>query len=335
MDRAVADRELEEAGEAFGRGDLDGVIAHLSAAIRGFTDLGLPRQAALASARMGDVMTTLGQPTAARVWIRRAERLVADLEPCIEQGWVALMLVGCEVDDPAVLLARAERALDLARRFGDLDLEAKALADGGLAHVQAGRVAQGMAMLDEAMALAAVVQQPDVAGKSICSFFTACYYAGDVERFGTWTPALRQHGLISAAPGVPAFLSGHCDAVQANLLVELGRWTEATELLERAIAQLEAVGMVPWHPAIGLAGLRALQGRWTEAEALLLGREQSMDALLPSARLHLARGDHRLATAAVHRGLATWPVPAPPRTTSRPAPGPSGSPPSGPGPPPR
>ena len=55
---------------------------------------------------------------------------------------------------PSVLVERAELALDRARRFGDVDLEVKALADGGLAHVQAGRVAEGMAMLDEAMALA-------------------------------------------------------------------------------------------------------------------------------------------------------------------------------------
>ena len=62
--------------------------------------------------------------------------------------------MGCDVDDPAELLAAAELALDRARRFGDVNLETKALADGGLAHVQAGRVAEGMALLDEAMALA-------------------------------------------------------------------------------------------------------------------------------------------------------------------------------------
>jgi hypothetical protein len=161
-----------------------------------------------------------------------------------------------------------------------------------------------MGLLDEAMALVGgPADDPEVAGKSVCSFFTACYYAGDVERFRTWTPTLRQHGLIGAEPGVPAFLSSHCHTVQAGLLVERGRWTEASDLLERSIAALEAVGMPPWHPAIGLADLRALQGRWTEAEALLLGKEQTMQALLPAARLQLARGDHHLAIAAATRGL--------------------------------
>jgi hypothetical protein len=40
-----------------------------------------------------------------------------------------------------------------------------------------------------------------------------------------------------------------------------------------------------------------------DAEALLLGKEQSMQALLPAARLHAARGDHDLALSTAHRGL--------------------------------
>ena len=303
MHQAEAERALLLADEAFGRFDVEGVITHTSAAIRGFTEAGVPKEAALACARLADTLSMIGQLTAARAWVRRAERLVADLEPCIEQGWVALMVVGCEVDDNDVLLARAELALDRARRFGDLDLEAKALADGGLAHVQAGRVAQGMAMLDEAMAMASLVSRGDVAGKSVCSFFAACYCTADVERFGRWTPLLREQGLVGSGSGPAQFLSSHCDSVQAMLLVELGRWGEAEALLLRATAELEAAGIPPWHPVIALADLRALQGRLTDAEALLIGKEQTMQALLPAARVHLARGDHRLAIAAAERGL--------------------------------
>ena len=61
-----------------------------------------------------------------------------------------------------------------------------------------------------------------------------------------------------------------------------------------------------WHPDIALADLRVRQGRFAEAEELLLGKDQSMQALLPAARLHLARGDHELARA-VHGGdCASW-----------------------------
>jgi hypothetical protein len=229
---------------------------------------------------------------------------VQDEPPCLEQGWAAVAAMGCDVDDPAALLAAAELALEQARRFGDINLETKALADAGPTHVQAGRVAGGMALLDEAMALACGAADDAItAGKSACSFFTACCYATDFQRAASWANLLRQQGLIGLAPGA-VVLSNHCDSVQATLLMELGRWTEAEAVLVRARADCEAITSASsWHPDIALADLRIRQDRLAEAEALLLGKDQSMQALLPTARLHLARGDHRLARAAALRGL--------------------------------
>ncbi|MFP5376579.1 MAG: hypothetical protein ACLGIO_07350, partial [Acidimicrobiia bacterium] len=294
---------LEGAGAAL---DVDAVVAELSGAVRRLTAAGDRRRAALACARLGDVFASLvGNQTAARAWFVRATRLVEDEPPCIEQGWVAVAALGCDVDDPGVLLARAELALDRARRFGDVNLETKALADAGLAHVQAGRMAQGMALLDEAMALACgPADDAEAAGKSVCSFLTACYHAADFDRASSWAEDLRRHGLIGPAPGVQALVASHCDAVQAALLCELGRWAEAERLLARAIEEFEARMHLPsWHPAIALAELRIRQGRLAEAEMLLLGKEGHLQALLPAARLHLARGDHELARATAVRGL--------------------------------
>ena len=299
-------RQVELADEALKASDVDAATAHLSAAIRGFTTAGDCRRAALACARLGDLFAlALGNLTAARAWFVRAARLVEDEPPCIEQGWVAVAALGCDVDDPAVLLARAELALDRARRFGDVNLETKALADAGLAHVQAGRVAEGMALLDEAMALACgPADNPEAAGKSVCSFLTACYFAADFDRAGSWVDALRRQGLIGTAAGGPVILSNHCDSVQATALCELGRWGEAEALLFRAIEELETrMHMPSWHPAIALAELRIRQGRLADAEMLLLGKDGHVQALLPAARLHLARGDHDLARATAGRGL--------------------------------
>ena len=296
-----AERALAQADDAFARFDLDAVVAHLSAAIREFTAAEKPCQAAMACVRLGDTMANyLGNLTAARAWFSRATRLVAGQPLCLEQGWVAVAAMGCDVDDPADLLVRSELALDRARQFGDLNLETKALADAGLAHVQLGHVIEGMALLDEAMALACgPADDRGTAAKSVCSFFTACYFAVDFERAGSWADLLRQRGLIGlGAPG-PVFLSSHCDSVQATLLLELGRWHDAEALLERARADFEAtMGTASWHPDIALADLRTRQGRYAEAEVLLLGKDQSMQALLPAARLHLERGDPDLSLAA-------------------------------------
>jgi tetratricopeptide (TPR) repeat protein len=301
-----ADRALEQADAALARMEVEAAVAHLSAAIRALTAADERHRAAMACVQLGDVLASaMGNLTASRAWFARARRLVEDLPPCLEQGWVAVAAMGCDVDDPAELLAAAELALDRARRFGDVNLETKALADAGLAHVQAGRVVEGMALLDEAMALACgPADDTGTAAKSACSFFTACYHAADFERAGSWAGMLRRQGLISDAPGGPVFLSAHCDSVQATLLVELGRWSEAESVLTRAKAGFEAVMQVPsWNPDIALADLRIRQGRLADAEMLLLGKDQALQALLPAARLHLARGDHDLARAAAHRGL--------------------------------
>ena len=304
VDEAKA--QLRLADQASAASDVDAELEHLSAAIRAFTIAGDCRHAAMTCVRLGNLYDhALHNLTAARVWFRRADRLVADEPPCIEQGFVALASMGCDVDDPAELLARAELALDRARQFGDLNLETRALADAGLAHVQTGDVSTGMAMLDEALALACgPVDDIGAAGRSICSFFTACYVSADFDRAGTWAETLRRRGFIGKSPGAPAFLSSHCDSVQAAALCELGRWTDAETLLTTAIRDFEtAMQARSWHPEIALAELRIRQGRLSEAEALLVGKEGHLQALLPATCLHLARGDYELARATAVRGL--------------------------------
>ncbi len=297
---------LLNAGDQAMWSDPDAAIAHFSAAVRLLTTAGDNRQAAMACTRIASTFThMLGNRVAARPWLNRAMRLVEGEEPCLEQGYVALASLGCDVEDPADLVGRAELALERARRFGDVDLEIKALADGGLAHVQAGRVAEGMAMIDDAMSLACEgeTKNDEVVGKSVCSFFTACYVAADFERVEAWSRVLRERGIVEAT-GHRAFLSGHCESVRGTLLCDVGRWSEAEDLLLKAYADIErAMPGRAWHPPIALAELRIRQGRLAEAEALLLGRDDHLQALLPTARLHLARGDFDLAAATARRGL--------------------------------
>ena len=286
--------------------DVDGLIADLAATVRDCAARSDAKSGAMACVELGRVYANfLLNPIAARAWYQRADRLIADEPPCVEQGWVAVASIGCEVDDPADLLARAELALDRARQFGDVNLETKALADAGLAEVQAGLIPEGFRRLDEAMALACAGADDSIAtAQSVCSFFTACYYTGDFERVGSWEPELRGRGVIGTHGSGPLFLSAHCQSVHAASLRELGRWDEAEALLLAAIGEFETgIGGDAWHPVIELAELRICQGRLGEAETLLLGRDSSMQALVPAARMHFARGDHELAEAVARRGL--------------------------------
>ena len=214
----AAERALQLASEAYDPFDVEALVTHLSEAIRGFTAAEHPCKAAMACVQLGNVFANaLGNLTVGRAWFARATRLVDDQPACVEQGWVAVAAMGCDVDDPDDLLARAELALDRSRRFGDLNLETKALADGGLAHVQLGRVDQGMALLDEAMALACgPADDGAAAAKSVCSFFTACYFAVDFARADSWSGLLRQRGLGLFRP-----FDGQCPVRDAKLVTQL------------------------------------------------------------------------------------------------------------------
>ena len=119
---------------------------------------------------------------------------------------------------------------------------------------------------------------------------------------------LRQKGIIGPDPGGPIYLSSHCDSVKATLLCELGHWGDADALLTRAIADCEAtMPMSSWHPAIALADLRIRQADGRR-RMLLLGKDHSLQALLPTARLHLPAG------------TTSWPAPLRPGACARSAP---------------
>src|SRR5262249_39443653 len=129
--------------------------AHLRIAFLEYQRAGNRRRAALAASHLGRVEHDgLGRTSAANGWYSRARRLLTSEPRCLEQGWVALGLVGCSFADADELERAARGALQLAGEFGEADLECKALADLGLALVGHGRTAEGMTLLDEAMTIA-------------------------------------------------------------------------------------------------------------------------------------------------------------------------------------
>jgi hypothetical protein len=153
----------------------------------------------------------IGQPAAAAGWERRAWRLLAEIGPCVEEAGLLLARVGCNVPDPLELERRADRALELARQFADVETEVRALADKGLAVVSQGRVDEGMELLDEAMVTigSGEVDSVSVAGASWCAMLSACERAGDVARAAHWSQLIRDDGRRRFT----AVLSLHCQVV--------------------------------------------------------------------------------------------------------------------------
>jgi tetratricopeptide (TPR) repeat protein len=96
----------------------------------------------------------LGDVPAARGWGMRAARLVEDFQLAPLEGWVLLSQAAgaSSGGDPRAGEGFARQARELARRFGDTDLELCALSQIGGALVLMGRVEDGALLLDEAMA---------------------------------------------------------------------------------------------------------------------------------------------------------------------------------------
>jgi DNA-binding NarL/FixJ family response regulator len=124
--------------------------------------------------------------------------------------------------------------------------------------------------------------------------------AGEWERATEWCEQVdefaRTHGVT------PLF--GACRTVHADVLVATGRWGEAETALESALAahagHLPAMGATT---IASMAELRVRQGRLSEAEQLLAGREEHPSSLRALAHLRIAEDQPQTAAALLERGL--------------------------------
>ena len=245
--------------------------------------------------------TGLGNLTAGKAWFARARRILEAGPPCLEQGWVAVAAHGVRRRRPRRAARRAPSSPSTGPAGSATSTwRPRRSPTPGWPTSRRAVSPTGMALLDEAMALACGPADDRRRRPSRCARSSPPATTPPTSNGPGRGPSCSAGTASSArTPGGPAFLSAHCDSVQATLLIELGRWSEAEAVLVQAKADFEAIMHRPssWHPDIALADLRVRQGRLAEAEALLLGKDQAIQALLPAARLHLARGDHDLARA--------------------------------------
>ena len=232
-----------------------------------------------------------GNYAVASGWMGRAGSLLEDVEECASHGWLVL--------DGAVFARDSKEreqcaasALTIAKRFGDADLEFDALALLGETYVASGRVAEGMKLLDEAMAAVAggEVVAHGAVGEICCRLLSACEHATDVRRAEEWM------ALADRLVAWTDFVRPTCRTHYGGILIALGRWTEAETQLCDAIETFErGYRGDGTFPLVRLADLRVRQGRYEEAERLLEGVEWHPTARRAAATIALARGDLALA----------------------------------------
>ncbi|MET0741226.1 MAG: LuxR C-terminal-related transcriptional regulator [Candidatus Nanopelagicales bacterium] len=242
-----------------------------------------------------------GNAAAARGWIARAERLSGQTDDALLQAWVWLTR-GYVTSDPALAEDLSRRALVVADATADADLALCGLTCLGKALVADGRLDEGLALVDEAMAavLGGEARQLDTVVYACCDMLHACDLAGDLERATQWC---RVADDFEARYGCP-FLFVTCRTLYGGVLVHTGQWQRGEAALQAALrTAADGGGVLYEQVATRLADLRIRQGRLEEAAALIDGVESSRLVALPAARLALANGDHRTAAARLERAL--------------------------------
>jgi DNA-binding NarL/FixJ family response regulator len=239
-------------------------------------------------------------------WFARAERLLRREQPCAEQGWFLLYRASM-LSKPEELERIASNVITLAQEFHDENLEAMSIAFYGLAQVNLGQVAKGMASLDESMASAYSGELDTMTINEIfCVMLSACELAGDMERMERWCRTAAQYAQENHC----AFLSAYCRTTYGALLTVNGKWQEAELALTEAIQIFDSGHKgLREHALIRLADLRVYQGKLEEAEVLLSGFEDNEDAALPLARLYRARGELSLARTVIGQALRSGQYP--------------------------
>jgi DNA-binding NarL/FixJ family response regulator len=298
VDRAQAALAEQESGDAYlvlatalwcGY-EIDRAIVEMKAAYRHYTRESRPERAGwLASWVAFEELTTRGNPAVARGWLQRARRLLDGRPACAEQGWFLIWDAAFE-GGPGRLAAAAEQALQLARSCGDRDLEIECLTLQGMVLVQAGRVDEGMVLLDEVMAAVTggETATPLVVGDAFCFTLGACEQVGDFSRAEEWCRV----GLKVADARASGFLKASCLASYGWILTVLGRWREGEARLSEAV-DLFAAGhrQLQPHASIKLAELRRRQGRPAEAARLLDATPRSAGALRVRAEMAFDAAD--------------------------------------------
>jgi ATP/maltotriose-dependent transcriptional regulator MalT len=294
--------ELPEALDGLGRSlwwlrDEREAVVQRERAYAGFRREGeLARAARIALWLSREYSLVFGNDAAARGWLARAERLLQDVAPGAERGWLDLARSERERDGEASARL-ASSALDVAAAVGDSDLELRALAQLGFAEVSLGRVDEGLAHLDEAMAAATGGEGASLEtfADVCCTLLLACERAGDSERPQQWSRVLDDFVRTYDAVTLLAF----CRTCCADVYAANGRIDAAEQELIAAIRELSEAGQrsrcVP--PAARLAEIRVLQGRLEDAEQLLAGFEGDPDAIRAAVAMRVARGETHVAEA--------------------------------------
>jgi DNA-binding CsgD family transcriptional regulator len=278
-----------------------------------------PRPAARAAFWLGFRATRVAETSRASAWLGRAEKLACHSgKDCVEQGYLQIACIRKHyyAGELSQAFEAATKAVTIAERFADRDLKFWAVNLQGRIKLREGQLAQGLALLDEAMLVVSTGElSPAITALAYCSAIDSCQDVYALERVREWTESMR--GWCEAQPQLKSF-TGECLVKRAECMELSGDWQRALAEAERAAERYEewlgpnAAGQAlyrqgeihrlrgdfepaeeryreasqcGWDPQPGLALLRLAQGRTEPALQAL--RRAVLAARDPIARAKL------------------------------------------------
>lgn len=247
---------------------------------------------------------SLGNYAVSRGWLGRAASLVEQFELPSLEGWVLLCRAVAAHDRGDLQEAErwARKAHGCARSHPDVDLELCAMGELGAVLVESGRIEEGGALVDEAMAgaFSGEMDNLDSVVLACCRTITSCSRAGEVGRVVQW---IRAADAFNRRYGSP-HLYTRCRVHLGNVLFANGQWAEADRELRSALQIGEAAEPALYAEALAkLAELRLAQGRLDEAGRLIAGYEDHLATAYPAGALYVARGESLVAASMLRRRL--------------------------------
>jgi class 3 adenylate cyclase len=265
-----------------------------------------PEEAALDGLNLTMTLSNRGDGAAANGWLAKVRRTLADRPESTAHSYLESVLgvwAQYRQHDPEAAVEHATRSLAIAERVGDREQLALALNRYGSILVWAGRVEEGLAMLDESM-VAAVNGDltPYVTGVIYCNMISACSELADYRRAGEWTEAAKRWCERQSINGFP----GICRVHRAEIMRLRGAWRDAEAEARRAADELDDHGLTNIASAglYEIGEIRLRMGDLDGAEAAFKqAHEYGRDPQPGLAYLRLAQGRPDLASAAIQAAL--------------------------------
>jgi len=247
-------------------------------------------------------------------WLARAACILDEAElDCVVRGYLLIpSAIQCIVQgDAAGGHAAFSQAAEIASRFDDPDLASLARHGRGRALIRLGHVAEGIALLDEAMvAVIAGDVAPILAGDIYCSVLEACQETFDLRRAYEWTTSLAQ--WCASQPDLVRY-RGECLLYRAEVMQLRGNWDQAAQDAHDACGLLTSGAGRPMAGAAfyRLGEIHRLRGEFTKAEAAYTGANERGRKPYPGlALLRLAQGQISAAAVSIRGVLVDTRAPA-------------------------